>query len=154
MASPSPPFRVLSHGLPAHPSGVRLPTREGAPKTPAHGRPQERSRVAPRRGAVGGCYGEVWIDSDKREIEMKEQEWGGEERQRRRTHSGMGVGGGGGCGVRARDQEQLPGRARRRRTSEAAASASCAAAAGAAAAAEVNCNLTSSCLLSPSEVGV
>lgn len=73
MASPSPPSRVLSHAQPAHPSRVRLRTREGARKTLEAGRPREGSRAAPTRGAVGGCYGEVWIDSEKRERERDER---------------------------------------------------------------------------------
>lgn len=96
-------------------------------------------------------------EKKKKKTEMKEQEQGEEERQRSRTHSLTQA-----WALRAavavergpETGDRLPGRAHRRRTSEAAASASGAAAARAAAAAEVNCNLTSSCLRSPSEVGV
>ena len=142
---PTPPGSDCSRG-----KGLRGPL---PPEVPKRGAAPRRPRKG-RRGWVLRRSLDRFRKKGDRHERSRMGGGGREERQRSRTHSGMGAGGGGGCRVRARDQEQLPGRARRRRTSEAAASASGAAAAGAAAAAEVNCNLTSSCLLSPSEVGV
>lgn len=67
MASPSPPSRCSPTLDRPTPPGFGCARREGARKTLAAGRPRERSRAAPTRGAVGGCYREVWIDSEKRE---------------------------------------------------------------------------------------
>lgn len=76
MASSSPPSRVFSLTLPALPSGIRLPAREKGLGRPLPPSAHERGAELPQQGGVvGGCYKEVWIDSEKREI--REQKWGG-----------------------------------------------------------------------------
>lgn len=67
MASSSPPSRVLSLTPPAHPSGIRLRAWEkGLRRSSPPGAHREGSRATPTRGAVDGCYKEVWIDSEKK----------------------------------------------------------------------------------------
>lgn len=144
-ASAPQPRRRPSPPRPPAASGSRRAREEdlGDPLWP--GAPHEAPRARVR--------GEVWIASEqsrdrgkrarigakkKKKKEKREREKGGG-RGGAAPHSGWGAGGGG---------------ARRRRAPEAAGSASGAAAARAAAAAEVNRNLTASCLLFPSGVGV
>lgn len=68
-------LRVPHPGCSPHstspPLGAPTGRDEGSRKIPVAGGPGHGRRAAPTRGAVGGCYREVWIDSEKRNTEIK-----------------------------------------------------------------------------------
>lgn len=77
MASLRPhPACSLSLHRPTPPGSGCARERRGS-ADPRRRAPTERGDEPPQPGVADGCYKEVWIDSEKKETEIKEQEQGG-----------------------------------------------------------------------------